>query len=542
MSSYKTKHIVLESGDFVKCEICGLESTAITASHLKFKHNITMTEYKDLYPGAYTITKSARDKQSANISKKAIGRTAHNKGVKMSAEQRASMSDTIKDQYASGERIHWNTGKHWSAEVKSKISESVSQLEFPPEKIREINDKRAITLEHRKSLGWVSPLRGKKLSGDHLLKSRNSIQKATKAKSKEAWNDILDKCNRFNLIILSIESSPGSRINLKCTTCLNEFSFQSQIFRNSKRGTDGSICPVCFPRENGDSTGEIELANFIESLGETIVRNDRTVLGGYGQEIDVYIPSRKIGFEYNGLYWHSIEVSHLERNLHAKTTRANNAGIDIIHIFEDEWQNKQEIVKSRICQILGKHTHRLHARKLTIKDLSTAEKDDFLNDNHIQGTDRARVKFGAFTDTDELVAVMTFKPTNFTKGGDGSMMELSRFAVKMGCHIPGIASKLFKHFVKNSTATTILSYADRRWSRGNLYKQLGFVFDGNTVANYWYFKPNELLRLHRSNFMKHKLVKGGSTQTESELMVNLGYFKIFDVGSSRWLWTRPNER
>ena len=62
------------------------------------------------------------------------------------------------------------------------------------------------------------------------------------------------------------------------------------------------VCPKCI-REK--SVIETELFEYVKSLlpNENIEENDRTILNG--KEIDVYVPNLKIGFEMNGLVWHS---------------------------------------------------------------------------------------------------------------------------------------------------------------------------------------------------------------------------------------------
>ena len=52
----------------------------------------------------------------------------------------------------------------------------------------------------------------------------------------------------------------------------------------------------------------------------------------------------------------------------------------------------------------------------------------------------------------------------------------------------GGASKLFNKFINDYHPKFILSYADRRYSDGGLYRALGFIQDGITKPNYIYIK------------------------------------------------------
>lgn len=79
---------------------------------------------------------------------------------------------------------------------------------------------------------------------------------------------------------------------------------------------------------------------------------------------------------------------------------------------------------------------------------------------------------------------MTFGKSRFTSKAD---WELLRFCTKLNYHVPGAAGKLLKHFEREYQPKSLVSYADRRWSRGKLYEALGFKLDHISKPNYWYF-------------------------------------------------------
>jgi hypothetical protein len=111
--------------------------------------------------------------------------------------------------------------------------------------------------------------------------------------------------------------------------------------------------------------------------------------------------------------------------------------------------------------------------------------------------------------------------------------ELSRFATKAS--IVGGASKLLKYFIRNYNPKAIISYADRRWSVGNLYEQIGFKCTGTSSPSYWYTKDYRI-RLYRYNFRKSILLKLGAdpNKTEWEIMQDLGYDRVWDCGTLRY--------
>ena len=128
---------------------------------------------------------------------------------------------------------------------------------------------------------------------------------------------------------------------------------------------------------------------------------------------------------------------------------------------------------------------------------------------------------------------MTFSKARFSTSYE---WELVRFCNKLGYHIPGAAGKLLKYFEQNWKPKSLVSYADRRWSQGKLYKALGFVLDHISTPNYWYFKPsNTSVLYNRIMFQKHRLhtvLKDfDESLSESANMQNNGYMKIYDCGN-----------
>jgi hypothetical protein len=112
-----------------------------------------------------------------------------------------------------------------------------------------------------------------------------------------------------------------------------------------------------------------------------------------------------------------------------------------------------------------------------------------------------------------------------------------RFCNKLNTTVVGGFSKLLKHFIKNHNPIKIISYADRRWSVGKVYKNNGFTFYNNTQPNYWYMKYYKE-REHRFKYIKsnlHKLLSDfNPTLSEWENMKNNKYDRIWDCGSKKY--------
>lgn len=178
-----------------------------------------------------------------------------------------------------------------------------------------------------------------------------------------------------------------------------------------------------------------------------------------------------------------------------------------------------------------------------ISEAKKAAKRSSWNKGLKLSSDKAKLRYGAFFN-DILVAVMTFKPTSFVKGGDGSEWELSRFAVCNYSNIPGIASKMLKRFNADNNNPPLISYADARWSVGNVYTSIGFKFAGTTPPSYWYVDTNEwATREHRSRHMKHLILKrypnSDPTKTEWEIMQDHKWDRVWDCGTLKYTMNVP---
>jgi hypothetical protein len=222
----------------------------------------------------------------------------------------------------------------------------------------------------------------------------------------------------------------------------------------------------------------------------------------------------------------------LSKNSHLnKTVQCEEKGIQLFHIFENEWidPQKQLIWKSMLNSAIGKST-RIFARKCIIRDIEFNESNKFLSENHMQGNSVASVRFGLFYN-EELVSVMTFGKSRYNKS---IQWELMRFASKLNYNVVGGASKLLKYFELNYKPISLLSYANRRWSQGNVYVKLGFEFIENTSPNYFYFHKNIGILESRQKYQKHKLINFenySDEKTETQIMYEAGYRKIYDSGN-----------
>jgi hypothetical protein len=286
--------------------------------------------------------------------------------------------------------------------------------------------------------------------------------------------------------------------------------------------SNNKLCTICNPISSQTSYKENEIFDFIKSIysGKIIKswRENRL-------EIDIYLPELGIGFEFNGIWWHSDKYK--KKDYHKdKINFFKDKGIRIIYIWEDDWIFKNEIIKSQIKNWLNITESKIFARKCKIEIIDNKIGNIFLNENHIQGSDRSILKIGLFY-KNELVSIMTFNKSEGRKKMYDYEWNLSRFCNKLNTNVVGGASKILTYFIKKYEAKRIISYADKDWSVGNLYNKIGFNLISESNPDYKYVIKNK--RKNKANFKKSNLK---TELTESEYMKNIP--KIWDSGKMKF--------
>jgi very-short-patch-repair endonuclease len=295
---------------------------------------------------------------------------------------------------------------------------------------------------------------------------------------------------------------------------------QPQTIR--KWGWSSGLCKKCYPVFRGTSEAEQELADFCRQHTMVGVRQR---LASF--ECDIVLPDHKIAIEYDGLYWHS-EKSGYPRYRHLEKTEAiERIGWQLIHVFEDEWVKQRQIVEDRLLHLMKKTKRKVYARRCVVEKIAPALSREFVEKHHIQGAVPAKHHLGLMHEG-ELVAVATFGRCRFRKD---HVWELLRFCSARGTSVIGGASKLLSSF-RSQHSGSIISYADRRWSRGGVYESLGFTLLGTSPPAYHYFKGD--LRANRLTFQKARLKELPSydqSLTEAEIMAKEGWNRIYDCGT-----------
>lgn len=339
-------------------------------------------------------------------------------------------------------------------------------------------------------------------------------------------DDVLSRLDTEGFIPLFGKSEyfGSSRFNVypwECKTCGTSVSSHIDY---------GTVprCPNCKPKTT--SLQEHQLREYLDSLGVSYITNTRNVIPP--QELDIYIPEKNLAIEINGMYWHSSIKRPPEYHID-KTLACLEKGVKLIHVFESQWNSKADIVKARLKNILGVDK-KYYARKADIRHIDSRSAKLFLNTYHIQGDSSSSINLGLFI-SNELVAVMTFGLSRYDKACD---YELHRYCSKNT--VIGGAGKLFSFFLKTYNPDKIVSYADRCWSDGGLYRTLGFSDATDNIRNIGYFYHKNGVDYHRSTLTKKRLVNMGfdPNKTADQILEEAGYLKIYNCGNYKFIYSK----
>lgn len=266
---------------------------------------------------------------------------------------------------------------------------------------------------------------------------------------------------------------------------------------------------------------EAEVAEYVGK--DLCVLNDREQLEG--KEIDIYIPSKKIGIEFNGTYWHS--AIYKNKNFHLEKSKlAEQKGIRLIHIYEYEWNNleQQNKIKMMLDSALGRIQTKIYARNCEVRQISNADALRLNKAIHLQGHRAAQVTYGLFH-KEELVQLMSFSKTRYNKNlKTDNSWEIIRGCPGSNNMVIGGVSKLFKAFIRDYDPDFIFSYCDFNKFTGASYEALGMQFIGYTGPDMKWL-------------IGHDTVVNRKPRKHAELK-EVAITQIYGAGSKKYLWSK----
>lgn len=566
---------------FQKSVIQQNKDTIIALGHfkkiLKFlkEHGLVITAqelYDELYPSFL------QNCEHSNFVSYSVGYRACKKGCECYVQNLSNKLSSIKQSYTSDKIQRIQQARRRTVQEKYGV-DNVSKLDSVIEKISTTKKERYGASGYNNSekryktnlerYGQKNPMHVPEIKSKCLINLRkrdfDSINKKIKKTKLARYNDASyrnkDKADQTNIKrygvsnpskspVIKLKISKKLRTTLYDRNVLTYNKFITPLFNKEEyiAGVDniwecnscktviykpiinGMVprCLTCFPHTV--SKFEIEVGDFIKSLGVQISTNDRTIIKP--KELDIVVTNKLLAFECNGLYRHSEISGNKGKFYHIdKTTAAENKGYSLMHILDVDWYNSNKIIKSMIKNKLGLST-RVYARQCQVTALSSKESSEFFNINHLQGSVPSSISYGLYY-KDKLVSAMSFSKSRYDKT---VKWELLRFCSLLDHTVVGAASKLIKSFRTNN-AGSIITYADRSYGTSSFYETIGFILTKTTAPGYRYVKENYLFS--RIRFQKHKMHKSLSNfdpaLNEWENMKANGYDRIWDCGHRAYI-------
>ena len=313
--------IINNMEDYIKCTVCGNDIKSFASIFKGYaKHCSLYCSYHDSKQRLLT-----RSKESAENKRKRYEKS-HNTYMSHSEDERKSFIEKTK---------------------MTKLRKYGSAVYANYEKARKTNIEK---------YGVDSPLKSVE------IKKKIAISRATKYYNKTFLvNDYLEPF--FSLTEYLEQCKIGNQLNYeftwRCKKCGNIFKSRMDGNWFTKGiGRCYARCLKCFPILNKylHSRMELECAKYISSLeGEQNVwsgedKRLKSIIPKYN--IDIYVPLKRIAFEFNGLRWHNTKQLNLGYHLN-KTKLCEKFDIKLFHIWEDEWIKDNNSTKDRIQKMLN---------------------------------------------------------------------------------------------------------------------------------------------------------------------------------------------
>jgi hypothetical protein len=269
---------------------------------------------------------------------------------------------------------------------------------------------------------------------------------------------------------------------LKCLNC-NKIFFINRGYYVLRLKENKNICLICNPKLSGVSKMELELFNFVkDNYKGDILHNTKSIIDN--KELDIYIPDLKLAIEFNGLYWHS----NAEKNKmyhYDKFIDCKNKNIYLIHIYEDDWVIKKEIIKNIIIANLTNYNYDVEITD--VYDIN--EIKEFINENYIYDYKLCDVNIVAFND-DGIKSIMMFDKKN-----DYHEMYFPCFKE----YSERVIIAMFNFFT-NKYKSNVKINIDSSYIIKDIYKKLNFEELKHSLPEFYYICNEKRINTDNENY------------------------------------------
>ena len=354
---------------------------------------------------------------------------------------------------------------------------------------------------------------------DHPLKSKAVRKKISQARFSNDYKYMSspERIGEGYKLVTPLEEYEGvtrKYLNFKHKKCGHIFEYIIQDGRKPH-------CPKCYANM---SRFEEEVRQFCEQHFDNLIYNSKQIIPPL--EIDIYIPDINIAIECNGVYWHSDQFKNKDYH-HQKYLNCAKQNVWLLQIFEDEWKDKRELVKSYLLNTFVKSPNTIQSSQCEIYEIPQEFTDRFLNHNHLEGSIKG-THYGLVYNNN-LVSLISVGPIlNNSKYNLG----IYRFCDARDTKVVGGLSKLVDHVKQNHQSTNLAAYIDLRYS--SVAKDLveaGFKYVQLTDPTFSYVKGQKRYPPPKSVEEAQLLVESyDPDKSIEENMINNNFFKIFDSG------------
>lgn len=478
----------------------------------------------------------------------------------------------LKRQCRSCSKIGNTSSKNMSAEARKKISDSKTgkdpwnkgkvgiYSEETKFKMGQKNKGKVLNSEHTEAISQglcnyyknhEGPNLGKIQPEEVKQKISESLQKLKAVRTHNTFEDAKAYCESLGLIFIGPEKleeyiSKSMPIKLKCNNLKKDGSRCDNEYITTLNHLEFKVNRSCKSCSSSSSKPEIDIYNYIINdlnIDKIDVLQNKRPAFMQGKELDIWIPKYNFAIEFHGLVHHSERSVYYTKDLteirkihEFKYLRCKENNIKLMQIFEDEWRQSSNLLKSMIKHRLGLSNYKIMGRKCVLKKISSKEKFRFFNENHIAKSTPAQIAWGLFYE-ENLVCALSLRET-WNKAYGEKVIEIARFATKIDTIVIGGFQKLLafaKQWSIENQYKTILTYSDCRFGSGEVYKNAGFRHLGKTKPNYYYEKDG----IREARF-KHRKAFHLVGDTEKAQQNNLGWFAIYDAGNEIFLMDLNN--
>jgi uncharacterized Zn finger protein (UPF0148 family) len=254
----------------------------------------------------------------------------------------------------------------------------------------------------------------------------------------------------------TVYTKSNEPVIIKHNKCGRYFSIEANSF------LQGHGCPYHFVNK---SKGELDLVEYIRELlpENEILTNDRTVLDG--NELDIYIPDLKIAFEYDGLFLHNSKIKEKDYHL-IKTTKSFEKGINLYHIFEDEWLKKNKLCKMFIHNLFFNEKKVIFDTDKKISQIKIEKATEFHNENSLEDITLFDMCYALFYQNEIIETIEAIREVN-----NGFRINIVR---NLTNPYYGYEKDLIAALISENDAEFLEYRQDKRLNHETWMKELGF--------------------------------------------------------------------